>query len=196
MEVECNKAWISHSPESCNSRMISPLFCPPFCPCCVFGIWFCGLTGGIVAFSQCHRECLLTHGHSRAQDGAGWRGAEGWEVEVVGSSPWPFSLPRTGCGISCSRWLLNSRGLMASSTPVPMCPHPRPRKKSSPFIVFGTHPYASPPPLKEVVGLPICVCSGYISFWKMHQCFPNGKSSAVVSKRSILGDRRRGECLS
>lgn len=86
MEVECSKAWVSHSPESCNSRTISPLFCLPFCPYCVFDIWFYGVTGEIIAFSQRHRECLLTAGHSSAQDGGGWWGAEGWEVKVVASN--------------------------------------------------------------------------------------------------------------
>lgn len=30
MEVECNKAWVSSSPESRNSQMACPLFFPHF----------------------------------------------------------------------------------------------------------------------------------------------------------------------
>ena len=71
MEVECNKAWVSSSPESCNSQMVCPLFFPPFCPYYIFGIWFYGYTGEIITFSQCHGGGLLTSGSTGVQDGDG-----------------------------------------------------------------------------------------------------------------------------
>lgn len=158
MEVECSKTRVYHSPESCRSRTVSPLFSPLIWPYCVFG--------------QCHRESLLVPGHGRAQDGGGWRGVEGW-----GATPGHFSLPVTGCGISHYRRLLHSRDVMTSSARSQCAPTLCPQKTSSPFIGFGTPPCSSPPPLEEMAGLPICVCSGSIFFWKMHQCFPNGKSN-------------------
>ena len=117
----------------------------------------------------------------------GWCGMGGGDAAAD-----HFRLPMTGCGISHHRWLLNSRDLMASSTRFPVRhpppqPAPLPAKKSSPFIGSGTHPYFSPPPLEEMAGPPICVCSGFSFFWKMHQCFPNGKSNRFQKEDSCGG---------
>lgn len=94
----------------------------------------------------------------------------------------------TGCGVSHYRWLLNSRGLITSSTPFPVRPHPPPRKKIfSIHCVWDTSIHISSPTWGNGKAAHLCVLRLHLPLEDASKCIPNGKISAIVSKRNILG---------